>query len=553
MAASTMNRRMKYAALGVALVVLVVAAYILTRPPPPPPPKTPAILTLGMYTEPPILDPHRCTGVPNLGILGLITETVLDLHYATGELLPGLAEKWEESPDATTWTLYLRKNVKFHDGTPFNASAVKFSLERLLDPNTKGPARGAFTMIKSVEAKDEYTVVIKTTPHAPFLRLLRYGPSEIVSPTQVKKLGDEFYRQLAGTGPYKLAEYVKGSHMRLVANDQYWGGRPKIDEIVVMFIPDGTARTMALEAGQIDYASRVTPDDVSRLKTNPNFNVIYGVPAWSVFLGLNNAYGPFRDKRVRQALNYAIDKAQIVQRIYKGLATVMDSPICNISFGYHKAGPYPYDPAKAKVLLKEAGFSDGFETTLMFRPDRSALETVIVESIQSFLSAVGVRVKLVPLDASAFVSKYLLPVNKTDVQMFFQSLTGGVTLDAEMILKEFRPDTRGLLPIYYDNPKVSELHEKARLTTAAETRKSLYKEVIQLIWEDAPCVFLWFEASNHATAKRVHGLQVRTDETIWLSGAYVDVKGSSGAPSLMLLVLITTKETIPKDTCSTLS
>lgn len=541
MTTSTMRRRVKYAALGAALIVLVVAAYVFTRPPPPP--KTPSILTLGMYTEPPILDPHRCTGVPNLGILGLITETVLDLHYETGELLPGLAERWEESPDATTWTLHLRKNVKFHDGTPFNATAVKFSLERLLDPNTKGPARGAFTMIKSVEAKDEYTVVIKTTPHAPFIRLLRYGPSEIVSPTQVKKLGEEFYRQLAGTGPYKLAEYVRGSHMKLVANDQYWGGRPNIDMIVVKFIPDATARIMALESGQIDYASRVPPDDVSRLRTNPNFNILYGVPAWSVFLALNNEYGPFQDKKVRQALNYAVDKTQIVQRIYKGLATVMDSPICNISFGYHKAGPYPYDPEKARLLLKEAGFPNGFETTLMYRPDRSALEASICESIQNFLSAVGVRVNLVPLEASAFVARYRLPANKTDVQMFLQTLTGGVTLDAEMILKEFRPDTRGLLPIYYDNPKVNELHEKARLVVNPETRKSLYKEVIELIWEDAPCLFLWFEASNHATTKRAHGIQVRADETIWLKGAWVDVKGSPGASSLMLLVPIVTKET----------
>lgn len=534
--------KLKYVALGVVVILVVVAAYFVTRPPPPPPP--PKVLTISMGMEPPTLDPQKCTGMPNLGILRLVTETLVDMHYETGEFQPVLVERWEESPDATTWTLHLRKGVKFHDGTPFNATAVKFTLDRLLDPKTKGPAASAFAMIKSVEVKDTHIAVINTEPNAPFMRLLQYGPSCIVSPSQVKRLGDDFHKQLAGTGPYKLAEHVRGSHIKLIANDEYWGGRPKIDVIYVKPIAEAGARMMALEAGEVDFVYHVPPADIPRLEKNPDLYLVYGMPTRAMHLTLNTKWGPLKDKKVRQALNYALDKVTINERIFKGKADIMDCPINKRSFGYYKAGPYPYDPTKAKQLLKEAEYPEGFEATLRYGMGRWLLADEIAEAIQSYFAAVGVKIKIEPLEWATMRSKENLPLEKTDSQISYGGL-GGVTLDSDRGLNEFTKAAwppYGLEPMFYENARFDELHATARVTIDAEKRKALYKEAIQILWDEAPWVFLWFEPVTYAARKRAQGVYVRHDETIWLKGASVEVKGGSGAYSLLQLIPIVTKD-----------
>lgn len=546
---------MKYIGLGVVILIVLVGAYFLTTPQPTPPtpttattrttaPAAPTTLTISMGMEPPTLDPQKCTGMPNLGIIRLITETLVDAHYQTGELLPNLVERWDSSPDATTWTLYLRQGVKFHDGTPFNATAVKFTLERVLDPKVGGATASAYSMVKSIEIKDTYTAVIKTTPNAPFMRLLWYGPSAIVSPTQVQKLGADFAKQLVGTGPYKLVEHVRGSHIKLVANKDYWGEKPKIDTIIVKPITEAGARLMALEAGEVDFVYAVPPADIPRLEKNPAVRMVPGVPTRAMHAILNTKWGPLQDKRVRQALNYAVDKNVINERLFRGRAEVMDSLINNRSFGYFKAGPYPYDPAKAKQLLKEAGYPDGFEVTIRYGKGRWLMGDEVVEALQSYLTAVGVKAKIEALEWAANQAKNALPLEKTDAQISFGGL-GGVTLDADRSLNELTTAAwppQGLEPTFYENSKYDELYFLARVTIDVEKRKQLYKEAIQIAWEDAPRIFLYFEPQLYAARKTVHDVYVRHDETIWVKAAWVEVKGASKAASLFQLLPIWKKD-----------
>mgnify|MGYP001028471359 CR=1 FL=1 len=546
----------KYVGLGVAILIVLIGAYYLSIPPPTPPkpttttpttrpPVAPTTLTISMGMEPPTLDPQKCTGMPNLGIIRLITETLTDADYKTGELIPNLAERWDASPDATTWTLYLKQGVKFHDGTPFNATAVKFTYERMMDPKVGGAVGGAYAMIKSVDIKDTYTVVIKTDPHPPFMRLWWYGPSAIVSPTQVKKLGDvEFTKVMAGTGPYKLVEHVRGSHIKLAANSDYWGGKPKVDTIIVKPITEAGARLMALEAGEVDFVYAVPPADIPRLEANPNIQMIYGIPTRAMHAPLNTQWGPLKDKRVRQALNYAVDKVTMNERLFKGRAQIMDAPINDRSFGYYKAGPYPYDPAKAKQLLKDAGYADGFEVTIRYGKGRWLMGDEVVEALQSYLAAVGVKVKIEALEWAAYRAKEMLPFEKTEAQISFAGL-GGVTLDADRSLNELTKAAwppNGLEGMFYENAKFEELFFKARATADSEARKAYYKEAMQIVWEDAPRIFLYFEPQIYAARKTVQGVGVRHDETIWVKGATVQPKGAASAASLFQLMPILRKD-----------
>jgi ABC-type transport system substrate-binding protein len=301
---------------------------------------------------------------------------------------------------------------------------------------------------------------------------------------------------------------------------------------------------MALEAGTVDFVYAVPPGDIPRLEKNPDLYLIPGKPTRSMYLVLNTQWGPLKDKRVRQALNYALDKETITERLFKGRADVMDCPIPSHSFGYAKVGPYPYDPTKAKQLLKEAGYPDGFEVTLRYGKGRYIMSDEIAEATQSYFAAVGVKTKIEALDWAALSAKNVAPVEKNDNQMVYLG-AGNVQLDFDQTMTDFIKAAWppvGMTPSFYDNPKFDELHQKGASTTDSEKRKAYYKEAFQIMWDDAPNVFLWFEPAIYAARKTVHEAYVRHDETIWLKEAWIDGKASSAAYSLLKLIAVAKKD-----------
>lgn len=485
-------------------------------------PRPGGTLIIGMGTDIAKWDIHNCSGMQNLGIQRLVTELLTDHHWETGELLPWLAESWEASPDATTWTIHLKPGVQFHDGTPFNAAAVKYNLERLLKI---GLARGSFDMIQSIEVADENTVVIHTTPFAPFMHLLTYAPAGMISPTQADKLGwDNYYQQPIGTGPYKFVEHVRGDHSLLVANENYWRGRPYIDKIIAKPIPEAGARVAALEAGDIHVALSVPPVEVPRLEANPAIEIMRAKPARTMYVGINNQWGPFKDKRVRQALNYAVDKDAIKENIFLGEALVSTAPYTPLAFGYSRQEPYEYNPAKAKQLLAEAGYPDGFEVTLTYGPGRFSMDTEVVEAVASYLQDIGLKVKIEPLEWAAYGKERQKPVEENRLQLYFIGW-GCVTLDADHCLKVFRPDQWPPVsdsPLFYSNDRMMELFLAARNTTDEAKRLEYYNEINKILWEDAPVIWLYVEPNIHAKRKGAHEVYVRSDETIWLHDAWLE-------------------------------
>jgi peptide/nickel transport system substrate-binding protein len=479
-------------------------------------------LIIGLGTDIPIFDAVYCSGIPNLGIIHLVSQGLTVINPTGGEpkVLPGLAVSWEQSKeDPRVWIFHLRQGVKFHDGTPFNAEAVKFNIERMLDPATGALARSSFAMIKSVEVVDEYTVkIITDVPFAALPAQLAYAPLAMDSPSQIQKLGNkEYYKDPKGTGPFKFVHHIRGQEVLLVANEDYWDGRPYLDAIVVKPIPDTAARLMALEAGDIHVAYHVPPRDAKRYMENPGLGitVLTPPPQRRMFIGLNVQWGPFKDVRVRQALNYAVDKEAIVNQVFLGLAKPMDSPLPPTSLCYYPAKYYEYNPEKAKQLLAEAGYPNGFEVTLYYGPGRYLLDTEVVEAVQAYLAAVGVKVKVVPLEWAAFTAKLRKPLEETDVQMFFIGW-GLPTLDPELGVGPFSRAAwpPGLNSMFYTNPTVEELIVAQRAATDPAERCAIVKQLQEIIMEDAPFIALYYEPQIHAVRNEVRDFVISVTEQI---------------------------------------
>ncbi len=328
-------------------------------------------LVFGLSNEPETLDPLVGSSYEGAAIDGAVFDTLVR-ETPDGKFHPGLATKWEISPDGLTYTFHLRQDVKFHDGTPFNAAAVKFTFDRIVNPATKSEQSialvGTYT---STEVIDDFTAKIHlTAPYGPFLSGIAQPNVSIVSPTAVKKYGDTFTDHLVGTGPFIFKEWVRSDHVTLVRNPDYnWAsdyfthqGPAYLDEIDFKFIPEATVRSGTLQTGETNMINDVPPEDFGQLAADPNYktyNIIQ--PGTPLAIAMNVTKPPLDDLKVRQALEYGIDKKAIVDTLFAGQYGLAYSPLAPNTLGYWSGSEqmYPYDQAKAKSLLDDAGWKAG--------------------------------------------------------------------------------------------------------------------------------------------------------------------------------------------------
>lgn len=470
-------------------------------------------LVVVMGVEPPTMDNTRMTCGPAATVSRLMAPPLVD-QGIDGTPLPYLAESWEFSPDALTLTLYLRQGVKFHDGTPFNAEAVRFNLERFLRPGVA--FRFMIDRIIEVEVVGEYTVNLHLSePFAPMMKHLAHSFVAMHSPTAVKALGpDALIEHPVGTGPFTMVEWIRGERLVLVANEDYWGGRPYLDEIVFKIVPEIGARVAMLEAGDAQMAWVIPPHDAPRLEANPAITVLLEpLGPRMMYLGLNNQLPPFDDVRVRHAINYAIDREAIVNYILLGVGAVADAPIAAGIFGHHPVGPWPYNPERARELLAEAGFPDGFDTVLLHPTGRYVMDVAIAEAIHAMLANVGIRAEMVTKEWAAFLAFLTRPIEEAvvdpAVKMFFIGW-GTITGDADYgLFLTLHPDMwvpHGRNRVFYYNREVGNLLDAARTELDTDRRLELYAQAIELIWADAPWAFLYVEGMVSATRANVHGI-----------------------------------------------
>jgi len=506
--------------------------------------KKPVVLTFAKAGDAVKLDPADVTDGESITVMDNIFEGLVKYKPGTTEIEPCLATSWDISEDGRVFTFHLRKDVKFHDGTDFNADAVVFSLERQRDPNHPFHKYGewaywgwVFGAVEKTEKVDDYTVKITLKEKfAPFLTTMAMFTAFIVSPTSAEKWGEEWYAHPVGTGPFKFVEWIKDDHITLEKFDDYWGEKPKIDKLIFKVIPDASVRLLELQQGNVQGMEFPNPDDLEKIKSDPNLKLL-SQPGLNIgYLAMNMGedtpgYDPhFGDVRVRRAVSYAINKKDIVKHLYKGTAVPAKNPLPPTLWGYNdEIEDYEYNPEKAKELLAEAGYPDGFETNLwampvarpyMFDPQK------IAEAIQADLEKVGIKAKIVSYDWGTYLQK-------TEAGEHAMCLLGW-TMDY--------PDPDNILYVlldkdaatvgsagnvaFYRNDKVHELNMKAKKTYDRKEREKYYKEIQEIIHEDAPWVCLAHANQMVVFRNNVKGFKLYPTGDYHFDTTYIEEEGN---------------------------
>ncbi|MCP4023672.1 MAG: ABC transporter substrate-binding protein [Desulfobacteraceae bacterium] len=437
-----------------------------------------------------------------------------------GKLHPRLLEKHTISDDGLTWTLHIRKGVKFSDGLPLNADVIKQTWDRVLNPKLRVPLRFAISMVKGCEKVDDHTVKLNMKyPFAPFDATISMALVSPISPAAIEKYGDDVRQHPVGAGPYKLKEWVKGDRIVLARNENYWGKAPTVDQLTFKIVPEATTREAMLRTGQIDVCYKPLPSNVASLKKLSNVTVDMPLDTRTIFMGLNCLKGATTNKKVRQAFNYAIDKKAIVNRILFNTAQPMDGPVSPKVFGYAKMDyQYDYNPEKAKQLLKEAKF-DFSKTINMRTPNgRYLFDKQVAEVVQAQLQAIGVKVELRTYDWPTYVAGLLKPIEETELEVFLLGW-GPLFLDADMALygqftSEVNPP-KGLGSSFYTNAAYDEIMKESRKAQDPNKRFDLLKEASSIIWEDCPWIWLHVEKFVLAYSSNIKGMVVTPTEKFY--------------------------------------
>ncbi len=449
------------------------------------------------------LDPSDVTDGESLIVTQQLFDTLVKYNKHTTDVEPALASSWTTSEDGLVWTFNLREGVKFHDGTDFNADAVVFNFQRWSDEshpyhNTEfaywGYMFGGYPgVVEEVKAVSEYTVQFTLNqPQAPFLQNLAMPVFAISSPTAVKKYGDDYFKNPVGTGPFKFVSWQQDAQIIVERNDDYWDGTAHLDRVIFRVIPDNSARFLELQTGNIDIMDGLNTSDVEFVNQDKSLHLFLR-PSFNIgYLAMNMDVKPFDNVKVRQAINYAINKEMIVEAFYSGLGEPAKNPIPPTLWGYNdELEGYSYDPAKARQLLKEAGYPNGFETELWAMPNPRPYfpePSKIAEAMQADLMDVGINAKIVTYDWATYLDK----TEDGAHTMAMLGWTGDngdpdnflyVLLDKDNAVK----GTAGNIAFY----RSDELHDiliEAQQTPNHDRRVELYEKAQEVIHNDAPWV-----------------------------------------------------------------
>ena len=443
------------------------------------------------------VDPVQTTTTTVANMVDYVTET-LTMLGPDGKIQPWLAESWTVASDGLAYTFKLRKGVVFHDGTPFDAKAVKWNFDRLKDPALRVPIRAPFP-IKETEVVDASTVkVTLTRPSAPFIAALSQTTTGILSPAAGDKSGNEYKNVVhtVGTGPYVFKERKKGESFTVTLFDKYWGKKPTYDTVVFRIVPEAATRESLILAGQVDLIVLPPVADLPALQRNPALKVLLAPGDRTIFISMNTTKPPLGDVRVRQALNYAVDKKAIIQNVLFGAADEMDAPMAPSLFGYCKAGKYEYDPAKAKQLLTEAGVKPGTKISFHHPTGRYVQDKEASQAVAGYLREVGLEPELQTMDWPSYISIVNAgPAEKTVHQLAYLGWAPAFLDASQQVLQywsAYHPPA-GLATTFYKDPKVDEWIMAADRESNPDKRKELYCEIQKKVWADAPWLFLYVQ------------------------------------------------------------
>lgn len=455
------------------------------------------------------LDPVQQRTTTVMNVLNYAVEA-LTLNDKEGILQSNLATEWEFSDDGLTLTFTLRDDVVFHDGTPFNADAVKFNYERLMDPDVNAPIRSIVESVDSVEVIDATHVALHLNAVDPDLpRELSMPIAGILSPESVTAEGNTYENVThpVGTGPYIFDNFKPGTSIEFTRNDNYWNGAPYYKTAEFLIIPEGNAREAALMSGQAQMIMSPPVTDLDALRANPEIEVITAPSHRTIYVAMNTKRAPFDNKLVRQAFNYAVDKEAIAKAILFDTVNLSKSPWSSVIANSCEVGSYEYDPDRARELLAEAGVSD-LKITFGFPTGRYLQDKQFAEAIAANLRDVGVDVDMVTADWPTYQSNTMLEDGPYDMHILGWGGTALTAVGASEVLRTGAP----LNGAFYSNPEADALLKEADSELDADRRADLYCEVQKLFWDDAPWIFLWSQTLILAHASDVTGVDYNPEE-----------------------------------------
>jgi len=450
------------------------------------------------------------------------TRTMLQGLYGFDKdmkMVPVLAESTDANAAATEFVVHLRRGILFHDGAPFNAAAVKTSFDRAANPENRLKRASLYGPIKSTEVIDDNTVKITLkAPFGAFINNLAHQAFAVSSPKAIAEFGKELGRHPTGTGPFKFASWSTDT-LKVVRNDRYWKpGLPKVDSVTIRATPENGARIAMLQAGEANFIFPMPVELVKALTNSPTLDVVASKSIFARYVAMNVMRKPFTDLRVRQAMNYAVDKTAMAKVVFGGYAETLNSPLPDGLPGHvSQGGAWPYDPAKARALLAEAGYPNGFETVLW--GGNSTITQRGMQFLQQQFAAVGVKAQVEPLEsgtAAAKIWSVAKPEDATTVMHYtaWSASTGDADWGLRPLLygKAFPPTLFNTA--YYASP-VTDAAIEAGLTTAdAGRRQEAYTTAQAQVWKDAPWVFLVSDDNVSAKAKKLSGVYVLPDGQI---------------------------------------
>jgi peptide/nickel transport system substrate-binding protein len=491
--------------------------------------RSPDTLVIGMEAEISSFDPAVMTGTSTFRPVSSMFDMLTNLWDQTTDIQPDLAESWEIAPDAMSVTMKLRPDVKFHDGTDLNAEAVVFSFERMLNPESPdyhGPYAFPsffYPSYKSATAVDPLTVRFDLTqPDATFFSALVWNTGSIVSPTAAKAAGKDFQNNPVGAGPFKFVSWEKDVLTTMEAFPDYWNGAPKLKTLLWKPIVEEAARFNQLLSGEVDFIVSLYPQFVPVIQANPDLQLIQGPSLHTWWCYLNMHFEPFTKLEVRQAMNHAIDRQALITNVLQGTAVESKSWSWPDTWSYaDDVTTYPYDPEKAKALLAEAGYPNGFDLPYIVPASGSGMVAPkeIATAMQADLAKVGVNVQIETMEWISYIAAVASGLDDINgkqfgmCQMSWMNPVADPGLYVEYV-SAGQGDALGLNLSYYDNAEYNKLLADARLITDEEERAELYKQAQRIFADDAPWLFMFH--SNFVTAARrnVEGIILSPNQNV---------------------------------------
>ncbi len=466
--------------------------------------KTGGTLTVATAETPEALDPTISLQIANWTISFSMFDTLVTSDDS-GKISPSLATSWE-LVDPKAWKFTLRKGVKFHDGTPFTSASVKTTLDHIVSATVKSRQAAIWASYDHTETPDDFTAIVYTKdPMGTMLSNLSL--TLMIPPTTAKPLG-EFP---IGTGPFKFVEWRKDDRVTVEANKEYWGGAPKLDKLVFRTIPELSTRISALERGEVDLVDVVPPEEFPRLQ-KAGIKLLDMPTSYLRFIFLGNQ-GPLANLKVRQAINLAIDRKAIIKDLFGGKAFEVTGAVAPNVVGYCKMPDLQYDPAKAKQLMVEAGFPNGFELELK-TAEYLAKQKEMAEVNAAYLAAIGIKVKVTVQDQALWLQD-LMALNWQADQIGTSTLTG----DADYTLRRLYHSSAKRTP--HTSPELDKVLIQQQGETDPAKRQQQFCDAAKIIWDQVPTVFLFGTIQSYGLNSRVQGFVARPSQFMFFKDVSV--------------------------------